>query len=91
MGGLTFYCVDCQVPSLKATELEIFVTGSDFRLDEVPCQNIWDSIIPEIAASSLHTRQCGVKFGDLTAYQKSQLEHFIKNHTNGELKAQEPQ
>ena len=89
MGGLTFYCVDCQRPSLKATELEIFVTGNAFRLGEVPCQSIWDLTLPEVAPSSLHTKQCGVQFGDLTPYQKSQLEHFIQHHTKGEVKPQE--
>ena len=83
MGGLTFDYVTRKVPSIEATELDIFLTDSDFRLYEFPCQSVWDLIIYEIPTAALHKRRCGVQFGELTQSQVFQLEHFIQNYTTG--------
>lgn len=85
MGGLTFDYVSGQAPSIQATELDIFVTDSGFRLQGVPCQSIWDLITYEIPTTSLHKRRCGVQFGELTQNQVSELEHFIQSYTIGEI------
>jgi hypothetical protein len=81
MGGLMFEYVATKEPSVEATELELFVTDSVFRLYGVPCRNVWDLPVYEHPMISLQKRQSGVEFGQLTSYQRSQLEFFIENHT----------
>jgi hypothetical protein len=85
MGGLTFDYVTMQPPSVKATELDIFVTNSSFRLFEIPCQSVWDLNTYDIPTTPIHKRRCGVEFGDLTSRQILQIENFIENHTVGEV------
>jgi hypothetical protein len=81
MGGLTFDYVATQRPSVKPTELNIFVANSGFRLSGIPIRSVWDLHTYEIPTTPLHRRQCGVEFGHLTSYQKLQIESFIENHT----------
>ena len=83
MGGLMFEYVAVKEPSLEVSEVEIFVTDSSFRLHGLPCKSVWDLPVYKVPSVSLHKRQCGVQFGDLTPHQVSQLEYFIKNHTRG--------
>ena len=42
MGGLMFEYVTVKTPSINATELEIFLMDSPFRLHQVPCHSVWD-------------------------------------------------
>ena len=81
MGGLAFEYVAAKEPSIEATELELFVTDSVFRLYGVPCKSVWDLPVYKHPTISLQKRQSGVQFGQLTSYQKSQLKLFIENHT----------
>ena len=85
MGGLTFDYVYTQPTSVKATELDVFMTNSLFRLREIPCQSVWDLTTYDIPTTPLHRRRCGVEFGDLTPNQRLQIEHFIKKHTVDEV------
>ncbi len=85
LGGLTFDYVTMQPSSVKATELDIFVTDSVFRLFEIPIQSVWDLTTFDFPTSPLHKRRCGVEFGDLTPHQKLQIEYFIENHTADEV------
>ena len=84
MGGLTFDYLTTQPPSAKATELDIFLATSGFRLFEIPIRSAWSLNTYDIPSTPLHKRRCGVEFGDLTSYHRSQIEHFIKNHTTDE-------
>ena len=90
MGGLTFDWVTSEVLPIEATKLDICRTGSLFILYNLPCQSIWELSIYEKHPASLHRKRCGVQFGELTPDQESQLEHFIQNHTKGEVQAQDP-
>lgn len=81
MGGLMFEYVATKEPSVEATELELFVTDSVFRLYGVPCKSVWDLPVYKHPTISLQKRQSGVEFGPLSPYQTSQLEFFIQNHT----------
>jgi hypothetical protein len=86
MSGLTFDYVTMQAPSVKATELDVFLTDSTFRLLEIPCQSVWDLTTFDFPTTPLHKRRCGVEFRDLTSHQKLQIEHFIENYTVDECK-----
>ncbi len=81
--GLMFEYITMNEPSVEATELEIFLTGSHFSLHEVPCQIVWDLPIYENLTFSIHKRRCGVQFGELKQRQVSQLEYFMQNYTTG--------
>ncbi|MES0364139.1 MAG: PilZ domain-containing protein, partial [Desulfobacteria bacterium] len=85
MGGLTFDYVTMHLPSVKATELDLFVTNSTFRLFEIPIRSVWDLTTFDFPSSPLHKRRCGVEFGDLTSKQRLQIEHFIENYTADEV------
>jgi hypothetical protein len=83
MGGLMFEYVSTKEPSAIATEAEIFVTDSVFRLYGVPCHSVWDLPIYEMPDMSLHKRRCGVQFGELSPHQTTQLKYFIDHYTSG--------
>jgi hypothetical protein len=87
MGGLTFDYITTQSPSVKATELDIFLATSGFRLFEMPIRSVWSLNTYDIPSTPLHKRRIGVEFGDLTSFQRSQIEHFIKNHTIDECES----
>jgi hypothetical protein len=82
MGGLMFEYVATKEPSVKATELELFVTDSVFRLHGVPCKSVWDLPVYKHPTIPLQKRQSGVQFGELSPHHRSQLEFFIQNHTS---------
>jgi hypothetical protein len=88
-GGLTFDWVTSEVLPIEATKLDICRTDSLFILYNLPCQSIWELSIYEKHPATLHRKRCGVQFGELTSDQKSQLEHFIQNHTRGEVQVQD--
>jgi hypothetical protein len=82
MGGLMFEYVATKEPSVEATELELFVTDSVFRLYGVPCRSVWDLPVYIHPTMPLQKRRSGVEFGQLSPHQRSQLEFFIENHTS---------
>jgi hypothetical protein len=82
LSGLMFEYVCTKEPSVEATELELFVTDSVFRLYGVPCKKVWDLPVYKHPTMLLQKRQSGVEFGELLPYQRSQLEDFIQNHTS---------
>ncbi|MBW2567554.1 MAG: PilZ domain-containing protein [Deltaproteobacteria bacterium] len=83
MGGLAFtYMADEERPS--SFELDIFLAGGSFYLQEVPFGTISDFHNDGMPLSSVKMRRMGVQFGDLSPHQVSQLEYFIQNHTEGE-------
>jgi hypothetical protein len=85
MGGLSFaYMADEERPS-RSFELDIFLAGGSFDLQEVPFGTISDFHNDGMPLSSVKMRRMNVQFGDLTPHQVSQLEYFIQNHTTGEV------
>jgi hypothetical protein len=91
MAGLTFDYVAMQRPSVKPTELDIFMANSGFRLSKIPIRSVWDLHTYEIPTTPLHKRQCGVEFGDLTPHQTLQIEHFIENHVVAQCEESDPE
>jgi len=82
--GLVLRYVSSQERSHESFELDIVLAGNGFRLNGVPVKTISDSQMADDAASNSTTvRRRGVQFGTLTEQQTSQLERFIRDHTNG--------
>jgi hypothetical protein len=86
MGGLAFRYVVTGNRENKAFEVDIFLVGDGFYLEKVPIKTISDIKLPKkFSNGPLPMRRCGVKFGELTQNQITQLEYFIKNYTTVEL------
>ncbi|UCD86827.1 MAG: hypothetical protein JSV01_03375, partial [Desulfobacterales bacterium] len=65
--------------------LDLFLTDSDFYLDHLLINAIFDcELVNKAPFCSATMRRCAVKFGKLTRFQKSRLAYFIQNHTVGE-------
>ena len=85
-GGLSFRYIDIGDRPEGSFELDIFLKETGFRLERVPAKTVSDFRTTKyFPFSSTITRRQGVKFGQLTRKQISQLEHFIKNYTTDEV------
>jgi hypothetical protein len=83
MSGLAFdYVIGQELPQ-PPTELEIFVKGGTFRLNNIPCKAIWVKASGQSRVTSINRRRCGVRFGKLTDHQEVKLEEFIETFTIG--------
>ncbi len=66
----------------KSDELTINLAEADFNLDNIPCKTISDVTLADDAhLGSMPGKRCGIKLGELTPNQTSQLDYFIENHT----------
>jgi hypothetical protein len=79
--GLEFIHTPATDLSNKLFEIDIFMSGSDFYMEKVPCETVSDLKTYESPMGSL--RQCVVQFGDLTHDQASQLEFLVQNYSTG--------
>jgi hypothetical protein len=83
--GLSFRYIDSSEKIENAKELKIIVGHQGLYLDKVPFKKVSDfEIESEFSFSSIKMRQVGLEFGKLTSEQRTKLNRFIKNHTNGE-------
>jgi len=83
MEGLAFSYLPTKKRSNRPSELDIFLSGDNFRLEKVPFETVSDFVLNEVPFSGI--RRCSVRFRDLTDSQRSQLDYFIQNHTLGEV------
>jgi len=78
--GLAFEYEGRKMWTTDFKELSISVSGDDEKIDSVPFKIISDRKIANFS-ESVYGRRCGVQFGQLAAHHRSQIHHFIKNHT----------
>ena len=65
----------------EASKLEIMMADCSFYLENVPFKYISDAkAFPAHPSNLLDGRRCNLKFGTLTAGQKSELKYFIRNY-----------
>lgn len=84
--GLAFRHTGSELPPNVSCDLGISLANIGFYLGKLPFRAISDFEMANEVANSLTTiRRCGVEFGELTLNQISALEHFIRNHTVGEV------
>ena len=68
----------------KASKLEIMVADCSFYLEDVSFEPVSGSKALHANFSNLiDGRRCSLKFRNLTANQKSELNYFIRNYTQG--------
>jgi c-di-GMP-binding flagellar brake protein YcgR len=88
MGGVSFHYVARGKPRYKPSQLDILMTDGSLHLDRVPLETFsWDFEMETERSVGFTTRQCGVKFGNLTDGQKWALRHFIQFHTTADSEA----
>ncbi len=75
IGGMAFEYEHSEDWNDAPRELSILFGDDDFYLEKIQFETISDIII---SFSFTETRRRGIKFGDLTASQKKQLEVFVK-------------
>ena len=65
--------------------VDIFVSGMQFHLADVPCVKVYDLPINtgNIFTSPFLSKRCGVKFTTLNNKQMIELEAFLEKHTTG--------
>jgi hypothetical protein len=86
MGGLSIHYIANGTKSFGSSFLDILLADNGFYMEKVPFESISDFEIPnEFAFSSLKMNRHGVKFGQLTQHQLSQLEDFLRNYTTGNV------
>jgi hypothetical protein len=81
LGGLSFSHMARKPVSSQLYELDIFIIGQDFYLEQTPFWAVWDLPTEENPFSSITMRRAGVKFGDLTHSQLSRMEYLIQNYS----------
>ena len=82
--GLSFSYINLHDRATRPGELDIIVGGNDF-LKNLPFDTIEENLLEnKFSTTPMQMNRCGVRFGDLTVSQKSQLEEFLKHHITGE-------
>jgi c-di-GMP-binding flagellar brake protein YcgR len=85
MGGLAFRYLATTEPSNGSHKLKIFLTESDFCLNDVLFETVSDFGTDQIPFTSITMRRSGVQFSKMTPRQVSQLERFIDSHAEDEV------
>ena len=83
LDGLAFKYLADEARSNNAGELDIIIRQNCFCVKSIPVQTVSDfELARENIFSTVRLRQQGVKFGELTSDQTSQLEFILKHHTS---------
>jgi len=84
--GMAFEYVTFEGAKADSGEIDLFVSGARFHLARMPAQTVYDTGVVNNHYSFspfVERRRCGVKFGELTEEQATQLRHFLETHTTG--------
>ena len=82
-GGLVFQYSQEVQGSAKPSCLDILLADCRYYLNSLNFEMVADVPSPgEFEFNSVKTGLLSGKFKDLTVFQKKQLNHFLKNHTN---------
>jgi len=83
--GLSLRYFEDKEISGEYSKLGIFLSGSDFSIDNIPVRIVSD--ITMTGKSTLNRpglRRYGIQFDKLTSDQQSKLIYFLQNHTKSE-------
>jgi hypothetical protein len=85
-GGLSFSYIDKETDLSDFSEMDILFVDEDFHLTQLPFKPIGDTAIVDTnRIRTLEMKRQTVKFKNLSARQKKQLEYVLKNFTTGEV------
>jgi c-di-GMP-binding flagellar brake protein YcgR len=89
LGGLGLYINDNEEWRNRSSNLEIMVADCSFYMEKLPVEVVSNAkTFPTQSASLLDGRRYGLKFRPMQPNQISQLNYFIRNHTEGDLISQ---
>ena len=78
LGGLSFRYIDPEVETPPSNELLIVLNKPRFFIENIPYRKVTDQELPnEFIFSAVSVRKMGVKFGDLSPTQRTQIEDLI--------------
>jgi len=84
--GLAFKYLANEGQTNGARALDIFITKHNFYIKDIPIHLVRDTQIDrESPFSTIPVRQQGVRFGDLSDKQCTQLGQLLQHHTLGEI------
>lgn len=80
--GLAFKYPVTALQENGASELDIFLTGDGFYLENMSFETVSDRRATRKSSKGFFPlRRCSVHFKDITSSQTALLEYFIQNHT----------
>ncbi|NOQ47186.1 MAG: hypothetical protein GQ559_11050 [Desulfobulbaceae bacterium] len=80
--GMTVHYVVLEKEPERSLRLDIFFSGNDFYLPDIPSELVSDmSSLPDTPFSTLRVKRLGIKFGELTGKQKDKIKYFILHNT----------
>ena len=80
--GLAFQYAVTATQENGASELDIFLAGDGFYMENMPCETVSDRrATKKTSKNFLPLRRCSVRFKEITGTQIARLEYFIQNHT----------
>jgi hypothetical protein len=82
-GGLALSHYGSRLPQRTSLELDILLPGKTLSAKNLTGESIWD----KDTQGQLPTRQCGIRFRNLTDDQKALVEYLIRNHTTAAAKS----
>ena len=81
LGGLAFEYVYDKKSGPNGNRVDIFMSGKRYFLQDVPCQEVYDKMLPPdyeyLPFSSTIMNRCGLQFGKLSTDQSEKLSSFI--------------
>ncbi len=84
-GGMTVRYVVLEKELNSPFQLDIFFGINDFYLPDVPGDVVNEGVdFPQPPFSAFYIKRLGIKFGELTSEQESQVKYFILNNTVSE-------
>jgi hypothetical protein len=81
--GLALSHFGGSLPPHSSLELDIKLSGGIARMRKLTGDSIWDMEVQ----GEVRQRRCGIRFRNLTDYQKDFLEYIIRNYTSSGTKS----
>jgi len=82
--GLAFSYPGGKTPLDGFKHVNINMAKKGFRLTDVPCTIIYDTIdLSNGSNGDTYQRRCGLRFGEMKDEHKNKLNHFLSNFTTG--------
>lgn len=79
LNGMKAHYKTAAVWSSNFNNVSIVNTDKITLINNIPCEKVTDSVVTCLT-NDVFIRSCGIKFGKLTEYHKSQLSSFIQGH-----------
>jgi hypothetical protein len=82
-GGLAFSYLPEKTSVDGFKHVDIYMAKNDFRLSEVPCAIVYDTIDLSNGSKGDTCYRCGLRFGEMKDEHKNKLNYFLSNFTTG--------